>query len=184
MPPKWRRCGNGAMQRAKTVTETFESDGRVSGTHKGGNKIVLTRGTGEAPYRITTIDDKGPSGHRDYNSLEDAATEFTYTAIDPPRGKPKAPELQQAHDDVGFARDENITRAPRQPKPTGIRNVLGLTSRQWRPKADRRNAKHFRQDAGDVEQAMKLDRRRSARTVARRRLVWRCTRRHKQGHAR
>lgn len=36
-----------------------------------GRKLVLTRGTEDAPYRVTSFDKDGPVGHRDYSAADD-----------------------------------------------------------------------------------------------------------------
>ena len=71
----------------KTITDTVEDQNRVVGHYDDmpNKKLLLTRGTDKAPFRVTTIDEHGPSGHRDYNSLEDASAEFgSGVTIEPP----------------------------------------------------------------------------------------------------
>ena len=34
---------------------------------RGSRKLVFSAGFGDAPYRVTSFDEHGPSGHRDYN---------------------------------------------------------------------------------------------------------------------
>jgi hypothetical protein len=80
--------------RVDTIQKTFDADGRVSGyrTDAPNQKLLLTKGTEKAPFRVTSMDEHGPSGHRDYNSLEEASAEFAgKVTIDPPK-KGAAPE--------------------------------------------------------------------------------------------
>jgi len=82
----------------------FLRDGGVKATRnasKTGQYILLTAGTTEAPYRVTSIDDEGPSGHRDYNSIAEAANEFAHsvTIVDGPApkvAKPVTPQVASA----------------------------------------------------------------------------------------
>jgi hypothetical protein len=64
--------------RVAAVTDAFNAENRVVAFDKRdpSRKIVLTRGTTDAPFRVTSIDNEGPSGHRDYNSIEEASSEF------------------------------------------------------------------------------------------------------------
>ena len=104
-----------AEQRNKTVRETFDADGRVIAESKTrpGYKIVLTKSTtGDAPYRVTSLDEQsGPIGHRDYNSVEEAASEFRSSGfeIKPPKNKsgPKV-DLGDAEDGQGNIVPQNV----------------------------------------------------------------------------
>ena len=85
---------NRARLEAK-LERLFLRDGGVRATRndsKTGQYILLTAGTTEAPYRVTSIDDEGPSGHRDYNSIAEAANEFAHsvTIVDGPAPRAKA----------------------------------------------------------------------------------------------
>lgn len=90
---------NRARLEAK-LARLFERDGAVKGVRKEskyGQYLLLTAGMSGTPYRVTSIDDQGPSGHRDYNSIAEAANEFAHsvTIVDGPAPRVKAPVTPQ-----------------------------------------------------------------------------------------
>jgi len=95
---------NRARLEAK-LARLFERDGAVKGIRKEskyGQYLLLTAGMSGTPYRVTSIDDQGPSGHRDYNSIAEAANEFISNDIAivdgpaPKVAKPVTPQVASA----------------------------------------------------------------------------------------
>ena len=52
------------------VTKAMAQENPRLVLEKGTDKLVFSKGTTEAPYRVTSFDKDGPSGHRDYSGTE------------------------------------------------------------------------------------------------------------------
>lgn len=66
------------QKRLATAKRLFERDGRVTATYdkRPDLRYVLTRSTDPGvAFRVTTIDKDGPSGHRNYNTFDDAVNQ-------------------------------------------------------------------------------------------------------------
>lgn len=66
--------------RVKAVAALFEANGAVEGHYKSNAdvQIILSRNTypGGEKFRVTSFDENGPMGHREYATVEGAADEF------------------------------------------------------------------------------------------------------------
>lgn len=110
VPPASFREQHDQMQKRRTellsqLTAQFERDGIVEATLDNNPRVrhVLTRNTGETPYRVTGFFDGEPSGHREYNSIEQAIGEFYGATIS---------ERSPVESDTAPAQQANAAPAP------------------------------------------------------------------------